>query len=71
MPFPKFAISAPGTIGSQRITRLENENRILRAELELVRRQLREAEERAEKSEAWFDLLDVVSKKQSCLIRLE
>jgi len=71
MPFPKFAIAEPGTIGSQRISNLEKEIRILRAELHSVRVQLREAEERAEKAEAWFDLLDVISKEQGCFVRLE
>jgi len=43
MPMPKFAIAAPGSCASQRIAKLEKENKELREELESVRAQLREA----------------------------
>jgi len=43
MPLPKFAIAAPGSAASQRISKLEKENAQLREELESLRQELREA----------------------------
>lgn len=40
MPMPKFAIAAPGSMASQRVTRLEKENKDLRQEVADLRAQL-------------------------------